>query len=42
MSTVQIVNATWIPEEVRNRIIAMNSNRINKAGDLLLTSQESR
>ena len=42
INLVQIVNSSWIPEEVASRVISMNANRINKAGELLLTSQESR
>ncbi|KAM6951483.1 large ribosomal subunit protein mL62 [Aplochiton taeniatus] len=34
--------ADWIPEDVRQKIIAMNRSRVNKAGELLVTSELSR
>uniref|UniRef100_H3D1S3 Mitochondrial ribosomal protein L58 n=2 Tax=Tetraodon nigroviridis TaxID=99883 RepID=H3D1S3_TETNG len=34
--------ADWIPEDVRQKIIEKNRNRINKAGELLVTSELSR
>ncbi|CAG5911716.1 unnamed protein product [Menidia menidia] len=34
--------ADWIPEEVRLKILQKNKNRINKAGELLVTSEMSR
>ncbi|KAG7491739.1 hypothetical protein MATL_G00006600 [Megalops atlanticus] len=37
-----VQTADWIPEEVRNKILIKNKNRINKAGELLVTSEVSR
>ncbi|KAJ7987870.1 hypothetical protein DPEC_G00331060 [Dallia pectoralis] len=37
-----IHTAEWIPEDVRKKIILKNKNRINKAGELLVTSERSR
>ncbi|KAM4716257.1 large ribosomal subunit protein mL62 [Anableps anableps] len=34
--------ADWIPEDVRQKIVEKNKNRINKAGELLVTSEASR
>uniref|UniRef100_M4AD87 Large ribosomal subunit protein mL62 n=1 Tax=Xiphophorus maculatus TaxID=8083 RepID=M4AD87_XIPMA len=34
--------ADWIPEDVRQKIVGKNKNRINKAGELLVTSEVSR
>ncbi|XP_017271613.1 peptidyl-tRNA hydrolase ICT1, mitochondrial isoform X1 [Kryptolebias marmoratus] len=34
--------ADWIPEDVRQKILEKNRNRINKAGELLVTSEMSR
>ncbi|KAM9337027.1 large ribosomal subunit protein mL62 [Symphorus nematophorus] len=34
--------ADWIPEDVRHKIFEKNKNRINKAGELLVTSELSR
>ncbi|XP_037546709.1 peptidyl-tRNA hydrolase ICT1, mitochondrial [Nematolebias whitei] len=34
--------AHWIPEDVRQNILEKNKNRINKAGELLVTSERSR
>ncbi|PWA21729.1 hypothetical protein CCH79_00003462, partial [Gambusia affinis] len=34
--------ADWIPEDVRQKIVEKNKNRINKAGELLVTSEVSR
>ncbi|KAM9716639.1 large ribosomal subunit protein mL62 [Menidia menidia] len=34
--------ADWIPEDVRLKILQKNKNRINKAGELLVTSEMSR
>ncbi|XP_034414325.1 peptidyl-tRNA hydrolase ICT1, mitochondrial isoform X1 [Cyclopterus lumpus] len=34
--------ADWIPEDVRQNIFEKNKNRINKAGELLVTSELSR
>ncbi|XP_036938348.1 peptidyl-tRNA hydrolase ICT1, mitochondrial [Acanthopagrus latus] len=34
--------ADWIPEVVRQKIFEKNKNRINKAGELLVTSELSR
>ncbi|XP_041829733.1 peptidyl-tRNA hydrolase ICT1, mitochondrial [Melanotaenia boesemani] len=34
--------ADWIPEDVREKIFEKNKNRINKAGELLVTSETSR
>ncbi|XP_071402152.1 large ribosomal subunit protein mL62 [Centroberyx affinis] len=34
--------ADWIPEDVRQKILEKNKNRINKAGELLVTSEQSR
>ncbi|XP_036428853.1 peptidyl-tRNA hydrolase ICT1, mitochondrial [Colossoma macropomum] len=37
-----VQTAEWIPEEVRNEIILKNKTRINKAGELIVTSEVSR
>ncbi|KAJ8399727.1 hypothetical protein AAFF_G00408320 [Aldrovandia affinis] len=37
-----VQTADWIPEEARNKILQTNKNRINKAGELLVTSEVSR
>ncbi|XP_020495797.2 peptidyl-tRNA hydrolase ICT1, mitochondrial [Labrus bergylta] len=37
-----LLTAEWIPEEVRRKIFEKNKNRINKAGELLVTSELSR
>ncbi|CAL1616673.1 unnamed protein product [Knipowitschia caucasica] len=34
--------ADWIPEDVRQKILEKNKNRINKSGELLVTSEVSR
>jgi hypothetical protein len=34
--------ADWIPNEVKQRLIQYQSNKINKDGELLITSQEHR
>ncbi|KAJ8334085.1 hypothetical protein SKAU_G00397240 [Synaphobranchus kaupii] len=34
--------ADWIPDEARNKILQRNKTRINKAGELLVTSEVSR
>uniref|UniRef100_A0A672I1U7 Large ribosomal subunit protein mL62 n=1 Tax=Salarias fasciatus TaxID=181472 RepID=A0A672I1U7_SALFA len=34
--------ADWLPEDVRLKILEKNKNRINKAGELLVTSELSR
>ncbi|XP_062859631.1 peptidyl-tRNA hydrolase ICT1, mitochondrial [Trichomycterus rosablanca] len=34
--------AEWIPEEVRNGILLKSKTRINKAGELIVTSEVSR
>ncbi|XP_040033513.2 large ribosomal subunit protein mL62 [Gasterosteus aculeatus] len=37
-----VLTADWIPEDVRRNIFEKNKNRINKAGELLVTSELSR
>ncbi|KAK0135701.1 Peptidyl-tRNA hydrolase ICT1, mitochondrial [Merluccius polli] len=37
-----VQTADWIPEDVRHKIIELSKNRINKAGELLVTSELSR
>ncbi|XP_066522457.1 peptidyl-tRNA hydrolase ICT1, mitochondrial [Hoplias malabaricus] len=37
-----VQTAEWIPENVRNEIILKNKTRINKAGELIVTSEVSR
>ncbi|XP_066561008.1 large ribosomal subunit protein mL62 isoform X2 [Amia ocellicauda] len=37
-----IHTADWIPEDVRQKIIQKNKNRINKSGELFVTSEISR
>ncbi|XP_054455296.1 peptidyl-tRNA hydrolase ICT1, mitochondrial [Anoplopoma fimbria] len=37
-----VQTADWIPEDVRQNIFEKNKNRINKAGELLVTSELSR
>lgn len=39
---LDVMSATWIPQEVRERLCQQQSNRINKDGILSLTSQEYR
>ncbi|KAJ1619397.1 hypothetical protein T492DRAFT_1085790 [Pavlovales sp. CCMP2436] len=35
-------DAEWLPDEVRGRLEADQANRINKAGELIVTASESR
>ncbi|XP_076856256.1 large ribosomal subunit protein mL62 [Brachyhypopomus gauderio] len=37
-----VQTAEWIPDEVRNVILLKNKTRINKAGELIVTSEVSR
>ena len=37
-----LMDASWIPHEVRERIRANESNRLNKNGEFVITSQEYR
>ncbi|KAJ0016253.1 hypothetical protein NQD34_014543 [Periophthalmus magnuspinnatus] len=37
-----VQTADWIPEDVRQKILEKNKNRINKSGELLVTSEVSR
>ncbi|XP_049614103.1 large ribosomal subunit protein mL62 isoform X2 [Syngnathus scovelli] len=37
-----VLTADWIPEDVRQKIMEKNPNRINKAGELMVTSELSR
>ncbi|XP_053367772.1 peptidyl-tRNA hydrolase ICT1, mitochondrial [Clarias gariepinus] len=37
-----VQTADWIPEEVRKEIVLKNKSRINKAGELIVTSEVSR
>ncbi|KAL0984044.1 hypothetical protein UPYG_G00136350 [Umbra pygmaea] len=37
-----VYTADWIPEDIRQNIILKNKNRVNKAGELLVTSEQSR
>ncbi|XP_041672022.1 peptidyl-tRNA hydrolase ICT1, mitochondrial [Cheilinus undulatus] len=37
-----VLTADWIPADVRRQIFDKNKNRINKAGELLVTSEVSR
>ncbi|KAL6094628.1 mrpl58 [Pungitius sinensis] len=37
-----VLTADWIPEDVRRNVFEKNKNRINKAGELLVTSELSR
>ncbi|KAM7382134.1 hypothetical protein PAMA_012820 [Pampus argenteus] len=37
-----VQTADWIPEDVRQKILEKNKSRINKAGELLVTSELSR
>ncbi|KAM9817193.1 large ribosomal subunit protein mL62 [Neosynchiropus ocellatus] len=37
-----VLTADWIPEDVRQKITEKNKNIINKAGELLVTSERSR
>ncbi|XP_040885544.1 peptidyl-tRNA hydrolase ICT1, mitochondrial [Toxotes jaculatrix] len=37
-----VQTADWIPQDVRQKIFETNKNRINKAGELLVTSELSR
>ncbi|XP_022065941.1 peptidyl-tRNA hydrolase ICT1, mitochondrial [Acanthochromis polyacanthus] len=37
-----VLTADWIPQDVRQKISEKNKNRINKAGELLVTSELSR
>nr|XP_061807812.1 large ribosomal subunit protein mL62-like [Nerophis lumbriciformis] len=37
-----VLTAEWIAEDVREKILEKNKNRINKAGELLVTSELSR
>ncbi|NXO25405.1 ICT1 hydrolase, partial [Cisticola juncidis] len=37
-----LASADWIPEAVRQQMALMHKNRINRAGELIVTSEESR
>ncbi|XP_058876775.1 large ribosomal subunit protein mL62-like [Acipenser ruthenus] len=37
-----IQTADWIPEDVRQKIISQHTNRINRSGELIVTSEVSR
>ncbi|NWX55857.1 ICT1 hydrolase, partial [Promerops cafer] len=37
-----LASADWIPEAVRQKIALMHRNKINRAGELIVTSEESR
>ncbi|KAG7236439.1 hypothetical protein INR49_000916 [Caranx melampygus] len=37
-----VLTADWIPEDVRQKIYEKNKTRINKAGELMVTSELSR
>ncbi|NWY95445.1 ICT1 hydrolase, partial [Loxia curvirostra] len=37
-----LASADWIPEAVRQKMALMHKNKINQAGELIVTSEESR
>lgn len=37
-----VASADWLPQAVRDRITIYNPSKINKEGDIIVTSQESR
>ncbi|XP_056362134.1 peptidyl-tRNA hydrolase ICT1, mitochondrial [Oenanthe melanoleuca] len=37
-----LASANWIPEAVRQKMALMHRNKINRAGELIVTSEESR
>ncbi|KAL2297709.1 hypothetical protein Nmel_016271 [Mimus melanotis] len=37
-----LASADWIPEAVRQKMALMHTNKINRAGELIVTSEESR
>uniref|UniRef100_A0A672UQ35 Large ribosomal subunit protein mL62 n=1 Tax=Strigops habroptila TaxID=2489341 RepID=A0A672UQ35_STRHB len=37
-----LASADWIPEAVRQKIASMHRNKINRAGELIVSSEESR
>ncbi|NWQ85980.1 ICT1 hydrolase, partial [Burhinus bistriatus] len=37
-----LASADWIPEAARQKMAAMHRNKINRAGELIVTSEESR
>lgn len=37
-----VLNAEWMPDEVKQRLNEQQANRINNMGELLVTSQEHR
>jgi peptidyl-tRNA hydrolase ICT1 len=37
-----VTQADWLPLEVRERIFEYNPTRINKEGEIIVTSQENR
>ncbi|NWZ61079.1 ICT1 hydrolase, partial [Acrocephalus arundinaceus] len=37
-----LASADWIPEAVRQKMALMHKNKINRAGELIVTSEESR
>ena len=37
-----VLNAEWMPDEVKRRLAEQQANRINNLGELLVTSQEHR
>ncbi len=38
----EVMKANWIPQEVRQRIVLNEQNRINKNGEMIISSQEYR
>ncbi|KAM9258367.1 large ribosomal subunit protein mL62 [Cariama cristata] len=37
-----LASADWIPEDARQKMASMHRNKINRAGELIVTSEESR
>lgn len=37
-----VLEATWLPDEVKERLLDLQANKINNSGDLIVTSQEHR
>ncbi|XP_075576149.1 large ribosomal subunit protein mL62 [Pelecanus crispus] len=37
-----LASADWIPEDVRQKMASMHRNKINRAGELIVNSEESR
>jgi peptidyl-tRNA hydrolase ICT1 len=39
---LHVMSASWIPDDVKQRFLAQEKNKINQDGTLVITSQEQR